>query len=425
MNSDKFNFFSLILKNHQNFKKYLFDHLTNKNEMPTYQKSFDFLGLLNKSHEIKNFNEAIYSPKLDIFSFINNKYPDIKCLAKYFQEENFDNKALFQKKVHFFPFEKERAKSKSQLPACVAASAVVSVPATLPLSEEEAFVARFAKIVELHPVYQLRAKANADLRSTGTLLAEAPLREVKENFSKAPILKLAKNPSQPHSVVASETGVLYAIYRSGKMGEGAYGKVKLAQNLTTKEFCVVKTTSDDRVLNEKALLARRGLLLNVQSRTNKVNRHKTYLFMRLVPGIRLANFIQLCKAEKLPIPSTFQAKILHSALNELRALYYDQIYHSDLHDHNILIDPLTMKISIIDYGNAWDVTDYKEKDGFHFNDIKRVCIELKNVVTDSVLLNILTTLTKDLAKPLVKLEDAMKAVLPHTISSMKQQLKPW
>jgi hypothetical protein len=368
---------------------------------------------------MKSYPDNIYYLFKDKFKFIerydlnnkdhvqiNDKHLDLNYPLEKI-DKNLDVESLLKTKATFLPLKAERSK-----------------PLRLPIAiTEEAFVAGFAAILELHPVYQLRTEANAALQTTGTLLTEASLRKVKEHFKDMPVLKLEKSISLPHSVIISETGVLYAICRGGMIGKGTFGKVKLAQNLSTGEFCVVKTTSDKRVLNESTLLARRALLVDIQSRTNRKNRHKTYLFMRLVPGVRLYDFTELFFILKLSVPVTVQAKLLHSAINELQSLYLNNIYHSDLHDLNILIDPITMTLSIIDYGNAKNIAACASKDLDHFDDIKSLCFYLKQFITDPALREIIQELMNQSTQPFERLDEAKKAVLPHTTSSMKQQLK--
>ncbi|MCS5709919.1 protein kinase domain-containing protein [Candidatus Berkiella aquae] len=214
-------------------------------------------------------------------------------------------------------------------------------------------------ILAKNSTYKIIEQAKNDFLKDGTWLGEPALKWVCQKIKESP-LKIYTFVRLRHIILADQDGTPYAIYHDGKIGKGAVGCIKLAQNLITKELCVVKTMLDDeeKALDESEILKKLNLFNGIRFRTTKDGSHKSYLFMKLLPGITLHQFKKHCKNDLNVLSPQYQAQILHSLLEAIQFLIKNQINHADVSSRNILIDPLTLQAHFIDFGDACTLTLY-------------------------------------------------------------------
>lgn len=225
-----------------------------------------------------------------------------------------------------------------------------------------------------------------DLIKTGKLeddviLSKAEIQFVKKAYAKEKQVKITKSNKQlsdsivlRHSVIQDTHGVLYAILGKSQSISlsDEQGIIKIAQNLDTGEFCLVKII---RIKDLKQELYRKnqaelevkhlkqlGVLNGYQFRQNpsEIFEYKCYIFMKILPGIQVGSAIT---AGIFKLFSSFeQCEFLLNVLLALDKLKQESIIHRDLHGRNVLFVPETMRINFVDFG--WAVKS--DKSGFWY-----------------------------------------------------------
>lgn len=216
-----------------------------------------------------------------------------------------------------------------------------------------------------------------------------------QTFINMPFIKTKHNPNLEHSIIQSSKGALFALYRDGLIGTGAYGKVKLAQNTQTGEVCVVKIEIQSNTSIPKApsleveILKICDLFLDYQENKNPLkNQIKGYVFIKYIPGCTLNDLAQILRIFGIKLNILEQCQLLQSFLKSLKKLKKNNINHNDLHSNNVMINPCTMQATIIDFGKSCIDLD------------EDICIELSridsslyNIISDPELKKILNNLT--------------------------------
>ncbi len=194
--------------------------------------------------------------------------------------------------------------------------------------------------------------------------------------------------SLPYSIMKSNDQRLYALYRGkndnlnpqnkkGLLGEGSFGRVKLAQRLddgtivAAKMALISKSQSIDSMSQEEAMQEAVGQYLDSTNRQNFISQeNKYYIFSKFIEGESLTNvFFDPTQPESLvPKPDNStnherNLKIILATLKATQELHEKGITHCDLSFNNILYDLKTGDVTIIDYGHA-----VKFKSGFREDD---------------------------------------------------------
>jgi serine/threonine protein kinase len=152
---------------------------------------------------------------------------------------------------------------------------------------------------------------------------------------------------------------LFATYKSvntGKSlvaGQGAYGKVKIIQNLETGEFKVIKISRKEEMydlLNHEAeglAKLKRGYSCVIPKKlTNgQADRQKICIVQDFVRGIRLYDVL---KAGRLDAAERFDIAI--KLLEALNKLHSEGMLHRDIKPENIMYDAQKKTITIVDLG---------------------------------------------------------------------------
>ncbi len=274
--------------------------------------------------------------------------------------------------------------------------------------DEEASLSSWRKMLDEHRVAKLKAEAQKSLNKEGLPFDEKTLKEIMWEIFTTNTQKVKRDATRPFSVISDKKGTPYAIFR-GILGKGAFGKVKLVQNLQTKEFAVVKVCTQN-CEKEGSFLKKRNLLRGKQERDNKKGGKKYYLFIDLLPGITVYDFYNLLSLSKEELTDKQQAQLLVALLKAAVKLMKADIRHTDLHAGNVLIDPLTWRANIVDFGLVQDLSGEQNKDVFYSGNLQSVlCFPiLKNYITNPKL------------KALV---ESLKDANTHVIARTKETIK--
>ncbi|MCS5710929.1 protein kinase domain-containing protein [Candidatus Berkiella aquae] len=170
----------------------------------------------------------------------------------------------------------------------------------------------------------------------------------QSKFSSAEIKKLKRDQNLKFSIVSGVDGGLFALYHGG-LSKGDYGAVKLALELNTGKVCIMKKQfnyNSKAFKKESSFSQLRGLRVDEQL----IDRKHNYLFVNLVNGITLERFAEIVKYH--PLTANEEIELATNFLKALEGLKKNNIKHNDLHPGNIIIDPISMKVSFIDYGRA-------------------------------------------------------------------------
>lgn len=148
------------------------------------------------------------------------------------------------------------------------------------------------------------------------------------------------------------------------LGQGSFGKVVKAKNKHTKEIVAIKIQQNpcnyQEFLNEILILKKiseicknlvcikdYGKLTN-SDKCDKTDIHaQYYIVMDFIKGITLTEFIN----DKKITPSIF-VEITIQMHTGLKLLHQYNMAHMDLKPDNIMIDPETLKVTIVDLGLA-------------------------------------------------------------------------
>eukprot|EP01060_Flectonema_neradi_P035361 TRINITY_DN6493_c0_g1_i2.p1 TRINITY_DN6493_c0_g1~~TRINITY_DN6493_c0_g1_i2.p1 ORF type:complete len:488 (+),score=89.12 TRINITY_DN6493_c0_g1_i2:70-1533(+) len=145
----------------------------------------------------------------------------------------------------------------------------------------------------------------------------------------------------------------------GFVGQGSYGVVRRMRNRKTNELVAVKVMSKSKLANPKILkqhLVEIAVMKVVKhhaclSLIRALHTHNNlYVVTALCPGT-LFEFIRT----KQVVDPPDAAVVLRQLLEALAYLHSNRIVHRDVKPENILIDPNTLAIKLIDFGAAKSV----------------------------------------------------------------------
>lgn len=176
----------------------------------------------------------------------------------------------------------------------------------------------------------------------GLLLSDKQIQVAKSNRLGQP--KVKKNAKQPYSVVFDENDTPYAIY-SHALGEGGFGKVKVAQNLNTGEWVAIKVVNLKREFEPVMLgFIERRIYANATliSEPEKWNKYLDSIFSEILKdGAELESMKQLI---------TEQLKRLDEIPEDLPADEYGIMVDETLDDINVfLLEQLLAQVSHAKY----------------------------------------------------------------------------
>ncbi|MFZ2314376.1 MAG: protein kinase [Gammaproteobacteria bacterium] len=203
-----------------------------------------------------------------------------------------------------------------------------------------------------------------DLQTNGKLLSDEQIKQAQKEFAKrkfkpneVPYLS-KKILKTPYSILKSDDQ-LFAVYGGVKankhLGAGAFGTAKLAQNLQSGEWFVLKVQAvQDKVALEKeaAVSKAAGLSIAADATSHKKTGDKHRLLMNLVKGESLESYLT---HRNNHLTSKERLEIAFKALDAFEALHRQKMTHGDTEARNLMIDASdvrNIKISLIDFGSA-------------------------------------------------------------------------
>lgn len=224
-------------------------------------------------------------------------------------------------------------------------------------------------------------------QKTGQLLSTKEFDYVKQylknhpDFSGTIRRNSKKNPDSPlrYSVrVVQEDGKprAFAIYREDEkfyLGKGAFGTVKLAQEIDSKEWVAVKSLVSseevkDEIIREKQTLKDIGDLIAQATRIKKTSNTETQkedLYIPLAYGVELNEALFKEDDYKVSDYDVFElleklddrkkrllnlTEVALEVLGAVNALHQKGYINRDIKDRNIMLDPVMKKAQLIDQG---------------------------------------------------------------------------
>ena len=149
-----------------------------------------------------------------------------------------------------------------------------------------------------------------------------------------------------------------------KLGEGGYGSVYLCEELETGEKRALKTMDDERCKNRTYIssidqtLPNEVVLWHPLSHPNIVSLLDIYLDTRVKKWYLVMeydpNFVDLFDYmnHKRRLSNKESATIIKQLVNVVYYLSQENVDHRDLKDENILYNPSTQQIKVIDFGSS-------------------------------------------------------------------------
>lgn len=150
-----------------------------------------------------------------------------------------------------------------------------------------------------------------------------------------------------------------------QIGRGTYATIRLAREISTGETVAVKVVDlrryerefDTEVRMLALLLDRPGV---VRFRHSQVVRDTGYIYMDYVPHPNLYNLVRRNRS----LPQSQALTIFRNLLEAVGAIHAEGIAHRDLKPDNIMIDPSTLEVTILDFGLSMVVPSSGFTDNF-------------------------------------------------------------
>ena len=186
--------------------------------------------------------------------------------------------------------------------------------------------------------------------------------------------------------IKDDEGNEYAIYpeslRKEKKDDDFPTSIYLASNTQTKEIGLVKIHHHNKNYeHEVQFMQARHYYFGKRQRTvvcrNGEVKHEGYIFMELLPGITLAELIEILNSTNQQLSDSEQAKLLRALLLEWKAMVGCKIIrHNDIHERNIIIDILShdreWRAYIIDYDCATDIAAYDTEKKYLHDELRNI-----------------------------------------------------
>jgi len=208
------------------------------------------------------------------------------------------------------------------------------------------------------------------IKPNGFIITNEQINKAKRlaKASKRDNIKLYKQELGADFSVLCLKGKCYAIYNGEDyaLGKGAFGKVKLMQDLDTRKWYALKVLENIDINNpvtlaevtaehrnlmelglEKGMLIRKPITI-----LGKQHEAKIFIGMEFASGIPLSKLIN-CKLST----SEFLDAII-TVLEAIYALHEKGLLHRDIKPDNIIYNPITKAIAIVDAGHMVNGDSY-------------------------------------------------------------------
>src|SRR3990167_3105407 len=214
----------------------------------------------------------------------------------------------------------------------------------------------------LHPKVDL-----SDLHENGKLLSDQEIEIVRRmipRYYDGRFLKkiLHMNPGLKgvQFSIQKQEDELYAIYRGKKkdkqLGAGSFGSAKLAQNLNTGQWVVVKIIKADKqpsnqdkdIEIETSALQKVNLFKKNYKRTNKNSQEQFEIIMELGIGNNLEKLSQ----SPTKLPTQRWIGICIATLRSIKKLHEQGILNCDIKPANLTYDYASQRVTHVDFGLA-------------------------------------------------------------------------
>lgn len=217
---------------------------------------------------------------------------------------------------------------------------------------------------EYNIIFRKPAKVEEkDIKENGKLYSEEEIEEIKKRFSSSQNKLSRKEGNLQYSVLKTSEGGLFALY-SGKeekiLGKGAFGKVKLAQNLETGEWVALKSQKKGENPEEEwneAIKEEEAALESVDQLKGSARRDiqsdvKGYTALHLAYGKDLSHFLKEAPDESKRLKISFA--VLNAIVEQVDQQH---MVHRDIKLENLIYDEQTEHCTVVDYGLAKKLND--------------------------------------------------------------------
>jgi len=150
-----------------------------------------------------------------------------------------------------------------------------------------------------------------------------------------------------------------------QIGRGTYATIRLARDVNTGETVAVKVVDLRRYEREfdtevRMLALTQGLPGVVRFRHSQVIRDTGYIYMDYIPHPNLYNLVRRNRS----LPQSQALTIFKNLLEAVSSIHAEGIAHRDLKPDNIMIDPSTFEVTILDFGLSMVVPSSGFTDNF-------------------------------------------------------------
>lgn len=160
--------------------------------------------------------------------------------------------------------------------------------------------------------------------------------------------------------------IYYGSKHQKRLGAGGSGDVKLAQDLSSGEWLAIKLMSHPEKIKKAAQEAR--LMSEVPGNTayvihrldKKKGKEQGIVLMNFFPGMNLVDFINSQKNTYNSKPPSWWLNVGINILKSIDQLHALGILHRDIKLDNIIINPQSGDIRLIDFGSAAKVENYEK-----------------------------------------------------------------
>jgi serine/threonine protein kinase len=229
---------------------------------------------------------------------------------------------------------------------------------------------------DLHPNVELK-----DLNANGKLFTDEEIIEIKLSLANQPDGRLIKEKTGRRFDLIKLEGALYAVYegadgKSKALGDGAQGKVELAQNVQTGLWFAVKVGTGATIYSEediekakKDMEQEHKILKHIGRATGTMFAHEKmfskakrprdiddvrvqfHSMMELTSGCNIEEFLQKRRGSP-PLSATHWLDITLGLLLSVKNFQAMGFLHRDIKLDNFMFDSFRHQVSLIDFGAA-------------------------------------------------------------------------
>lgn len=178
---------------------------------------------------------------------------------------------------------------------------------------------------------------------------------INKLFENSPVTTINKNFTSTYQLNMQDKADTLSSYIIKKdLGEGTFGKVKLAEHKYSKELVAIKILEKDKIVDEgdRERVSREIQILKIIRHPNIIQLYeileddeKLYLIMEFAPGGELFDYI----VSQQRVKEHEACKFFQQLTDGIEYIHKLNIVHRDLKPENLLLDE-NMNIKIVDFG---------------------------------------------------------------------------